>query len=222
MADLAQPSINAGARSFLARWDRRFHSLQSRVARYGLAIVSVTVALGLSLALQYYQFRGVEVPVLTLAIAVTTWYAGNGPAVVAIILSSLCFDYFFTEPYYSFEITRRDLPYFFIFVIWGLIVAAFSAVRRHVEEGLRQAQEELAKRAVELHAINSMLTHEINQPLQAIVANAHAALRWLSNERPNFDEARAALKAIVSAGHRAGEIARSLHSTFKKESQRDL
>jgi K+-sensing histidine kinase KdpD len=103
MADLAQPSINAGARRFLARWDRRFHNLQSRVVRYGLAIVSVTVALGLSLALQYYQFRGVEVPVLTLAIAVTTWYAGNGPAVAAIILSSLCFDYFFTEPYYSFR-----------------------------------------------------------------------------------------------------------------------
>ena len=89
-----------------------------------------------------------------------------------------------------------------------------------LEEGLRQAQEELAKRAVELNAINSMLTHEINQPLQAVVANAHAVLRWLSNERPNFDEARAALKAIVSAGHRAGEIARSLHSTL--ESQRDL
>jgi hypothetical protein len=148
MADLAGPSTNAGARRFLAHWDRRFHSLQSRVARYGFAIVSVTVALGLSLALQYYQFRGVEVPVLALAIAVTTWYAGNGPAVLAIILSSLCFDYFFTEPYYSLEITSRDLPYFFIFVI--------------------------------------------------------------SNERPNFDEARAALKAIVSAGHRAGEIARSL------------
>ena len=89
-----------------------------------------------------------------------------------------------------------------------------------LEEGLRQAQEELAKRAVELNALNSMLTHEINQPLQAVVANAHAALRWLSNERPNFDEARAALKAIVSAGHRAGEKARSLHSTL--ESQRDL
>ena len=89
-----------------------------------------------------------------------------------------------------------------------------------LEEGLRQAQEELAKRAVELNAINSMLTHEINQPLQAVEANAHAALRWLSNERPNFDEARAALKAIVSAGHRAEEMARSLHSTL--ESQRDL
>ncbi len=69
-----------------------------------------------------------------------------------------------------------------------------------------------------IHAINSVLTHEINQPLTAIVANAHAALRWLANERPNFDEARAALKAIVSAGHRAGGIARSLRSTFKKGS----
>jgi hypothetical protein len=47
MAYLAQPSINAGARRFLARWDRRFHSLQSRVARYGLAIVSVTGKLAL-------------------------------------------------------------------------------------------------------------------------------------------------------------------------------
>ena len=48
MADLAGPLTNAGARRFLARWDRRFHSLQSRVARYGLAIVSVTVALRLT------------------------------------------------------------------------------------------------------------------------------------------------------------------------------
>jgi PAS domain S-box-containing protein len=72
-----------------------------------------------------------------------------------------------------------------------------------------------------IDAINGMLTHEIQQPLAAIVANAHAALRWLSNEKPNFDETRAALKAIVSAGHRAGEIAKSLHSTFKKGSHRD-
>ena len=72
-----------------------------------------------------------------------------------------------------------------------------------------------------IHAINSMLRHEINQPLAAIVANANAALRWLSNERPNFDEARAALKAIVSAGHRAGQIVRSFRSTLKKGSHQD-
>ena len=72
-----------------------------------------------------------------------------------------------------------------------------------------------------IHAINSMLRHEINQPLAAIVANAHAALRWLTTERSNLDEARAALKAIVGAGHRAGQIVRSFHSTLKKGSHRD-
>ena len=92
MADLAQPSTDANARRFLARWDRQLRSLQSPIVRYGSAIVSVAVALGLSLALQYYQFRGVEVPVLTVAIAITAWYAGNGPAGVAIVLSSLCFE----------------------------------------------------------------------------------------------------------------------------------
>jgi hypothetical protein len=76
MADLAQTSTDASAQRFLARWDRQFQSIQSPVVRYGLAIVSLVVALGLSLALQRYQFRGVEVPVLTLAIALTAWYGG--------------------------------------------------------------------------------------------------------------------------------------------------
>ncbi len=83
-----------------------------------------------------------------------------------------------------------------------LSVIVDISARKRLEEGI--------------DAINSMLTHEIKQPLAAIVANAHAALRWLSNENPNFDEARAALKAIISAGHRAGEVARSLNSTSKK------
>lgn len=138
MADLARPSNNVDALNFLARLDREFQSLRSPVARYGLAVVSVAVAIGVSVVLQYYQFRDTEVPVLTLAIAVTTWYAGNGPAATAVVLSSLCFDYFFTEPYYSLAISGRDLPYFFIFVVWGLTVAGFSAVRRRIEEDLRQ------------------------------------------------------------------------------------
>ncbi len=80
-----------------------------------------------------------------------------------------------------------------------------------------------ARKRLEEHidAIKSMLTHEINQPLAAIVAHANAALRWLTNEKLNFDDARAALKAIVSDGHRAGEIAKSLHLTLKKRSHRD-
>jgi K+-sensing histidine kinase KdpD len=211
MADLAQSSTEADARRFLARWDRQFQSIQSPVVRYGLAIVSVAVAVGLSLALQYNQFRSVEVPVLTLAIAITAWYAGNGPAAVAIVLSSLCFDYFFTEPYYSLEITSRDLPYFFIFVIWGLIVAGFSAVRRRVEKSLRRAQEELAKRAVELQAANKELeafaysvSHDLRAPLRHVVGYAELLQKHAA---PALDEkANRYMKTILEAAKRMGNL----------------
>jgi signal transduction histidine kinase len=211
MANLAQSSTDAGVRRLLTRWNRQFQNIQSPVVRYGLAIVSVAAALGPSLALQYYRFRDVEVPVLALAIAVTTWYAGNGPAVVAILLSSLRFDYFFTEPYHSLEINSRDLPYFFIFVIWGLIVAGFSAVRRQVEESLRQAQEELAKRAVELQAANTELeafaysvSHDLRAPLRHVVGYAELMQKHAASALD--EKANRYLKTILEAAKRMGSL----------------
>jgi len=211
MADLAQPSTSAGARRFLARWNRQFQSFQSPVARYGLAVVSVTAALGLSLALQHFRYRGVEVPVLTLAIAVTTWYAGNGPAVVAVALSLLCFDYFFTEPYYSLRIDGSDLPYFFIFVVWGLVVAGFSAIRRQTEESLRQAHEDLAKRAVELQAANKELeafaysvSHDLRAPLRHVVGYAELLQKHAASALD--EKAGRYLKTILEAAKRMGNL----------------
>lgn len=211
MTDLAQTSTNADVWRFLARWDREFRSLRSPVARYGLAVVSVVVAIGLSLVLNYYEFRDVEVPVLTLAIAVTTWYAGNGPAATAIMLSSLCFDYFFTEPYYSLEITSRDLPYFFIFVILGLTIAGFTAVRRRIEESLLQTQEELAKRAVELQVANKELeafaysvSHDLRAPLRHVVGYAELLQKHAVSALD--EKANRYLRTMLEAAKRMGTL----------------
>ena len=60
-------------------------------------------------------------PLFTLSIAVVTWCAKNGPSVLAILLSMALFDYVFTEPIYSLEISInsiKEVPYFIIFVIW--------------------------------------------------------------------------------------------------------
>jgi PAS domain S-box-containing protein len=181
------------------------------VTRYGLAVVSVAVALGLSLTLQYYQFRDVAMPLLIFPIAVTTWYAGNGPAVTAIVLSSLCFAYFFAEPYYSFAIASSELPYFFIFVIWGITVAGFSAVRRRTEQSLHQAQAELAERAVDLQAANNELEafahsilHDLGAPLGHVVEYAELLQRHVGSA---LDEtASRYLKTLLETVKRMGNL----------------
>ena len=113
------------------------------IQRYGLAGLSVAIALGTALFLQRHSFRGVEFPLFLFAIALTVWYAGVGPAILAVVLSSLAFDYFFAEPLYTLYVRRSDLPYFIVFVLFALLLTWFSAVRRRVERELLQSRDEL-------------------------------------------------------------------------------
>src|ERR1700692_4957530 len=149
MTGLAEGPTHVGVRRSLAYWNQEFQRIHSPILRYGFSVVSVAIALGVAFVLQHYQFRDVELPVLTVAIAFTTWYAGAGPSILAVLLSTASFDYFFTEPLYSFEVSTRDLPYFFIFVAWAGIVASFSAVRRRIEDNLRQARDPLQVEVVQ-------------------------------------------------------------------------
>jgi PAS domain S-box-containing protein len=119
------------------------------IFRYGLAVVSVLIALGGGLLANHYRFRGVEFPFLLFAIAVSVWYAGTGPGITALILSSLAFDYFFTEPFYTLAVTRDDILYYIVFILFALLFTWFGTVRRRVEGELRQARDELEIRVQE-------------------------------------------------------------------------
>lgn len=135
---------------------------RSAVLRYGLAVASFALALGLALLAQRYGFRNVEVPLFLFAVALTAWYAGPRPAALAVVLSIAFFDYFFTEPRYSFYVTSSDIPYLIVFISFALLVAWFSAVRRRVEEDLRQARDHLQIEVVERTQQASLLnlTHD--------------------------------------------------------------
>src|ERR1035438_156971 len=95
-------------RRTMARSNLEFQIARSPVLRYSLAAASSAIALGLALLAQHCGFRNVEVPLFLFAIVVTVWYAGSGPAIFAVVLSSLAFDYFFTEPRYSFYVTSSE------------------------------------------------------------------------------------------------------------------
>ena len=48
-------------------------------------------------------------------------------------------------------------------------------------------------------ALAASISHEVNQPLAAVVTNADACMMWLSSEPPNLEEARAAVDCHRSA-----------------------
>ena len=112
---------------------------------YVLAILSVAITLGAALLLAGYGFLGVAQPLFLLAIAITVWFAGPGPAILAFVLSTLADDYFFIEPRYSLLIERSAIPHLVIFILIALLLTWFSAIRRRIERELRQSRDELKK-----------------------------------------------------------------------------
>jgi C4-dicarboxylate-specific signal transduction histidine kinase len=78
---------------------------------------------------------------------------------------------------------------------------------------------ELARvnRSAAAGALSASIAHEVNQPLTAIVSNGSAALRWLQRNTPNYEEAITALRAVVSDGHRAGEIVAAVRAMFRAQ-----
>ena len=146
----------------MARSNLELQIARSPVLRYGLAVFSVSVALGGSLLLERFQFRNVADPLFSFAIAITVWYAGIGPAILAVVLSGLADTFFFIEPIYTLYITRDDLPHFVIFVLFASLLTGFAAVRRRVERDLVQARDDLqievAERTQQASLLN--LTHD--------------------------------------------------------------
>ena len=80
--------------------------------------------------------------------------------------------------------------------------------RLRAEETASRAQAELARlsRLISAGQFASWITHEVNQPISAIVTNGEATLRWLAKDIPNLPEAQAAILCIIRDAHRAGAV----------------
>jgi signal transduction histidine kinase len=99
----------------------------------------------------------------------------------------------------------------------GEVFANTLSRRRSEMEGERLRQD-LAHvgRVATMGELTASLTHELNQPLTAILSNAQAAQRLLASDRADLVEIREILRDIVEDDKRAGEVIHRLRGFLKK------
>jgi len=90
--------------------------------------------------------------------------------------------------------------------------------QKRVDEAYRGLQEQLTKVAQLAIAgeLAASMANAINQPLSAVVANAHACERWLAQSPPNVARAVSTVATIVETGTRAGELVQRILSLVTK------
>jgi K+-sensing histidine kinase KdpD len=120
----------------------------SVIRRHGIALLSVTAALGLTLLLQHLF----PYPFLFLffaAVMTSAWFGGTAPGLFAVLLSTLAVDYFFVPPFHSFVINTTDTAYFISFIVCTAVASWVSSSKRKSEEALREARDQLEVRVAE-------------------------------------------------------------------------
>ena len=122
----------------------------------------------------------------------------------------------------AFDVSIAISP---IFDESGKVVGASKICRdisnkKAAEMEIRRQRGELAHvaRVSTLGQLTAALTHELNQPLGAILRNAEAAELFLQSDEPDLNEIRAILADIRKDDQRAGQVIERMRSLLKRRS----
>jgi len=90
-------------------WTKRgISSISQRGKEYGIAVGTTLLAFLLRFSLNSYLEDRLTYVAFLVAIAVTTWYGGIGPSLVAVVLGGLMANFVFVHPRYALSFTDLE------------------------------------------------------------------------------------------------------------------
>jgi signal transduction histidine kinase len=119
---------------------------------YAIAVFTVVLGTALRLALDPLLADHHPFTIYFAAVAVTAWYGGFAPALVATILSYLAADWYFVPPRFAFNWPHTNLDEFMAlmaFLFSSLAIAYTSKIMRQALDNARQKQRELEREILE-------------------------------------------------------------------------
>jgi PAS domain S-box-containing protein len=110
--------------------DMRTTALPDHLFHYGVALLSVALALGTTLLLGSY-LETTLASLFFVAVMVSAWYGGLKPGIVATVLSSFAINYFLIAPIYALSIPDLGtLVQLGVFVMAAILISSLNAAQR--------------------------------------------------------------------------------------------
>jgi C4-dicarboxylate-specific signal transduction histidine kinase len=174
------------------------------VWRYGLAILTVALALVITRSLEQYTDI---TPLFYAAIVVSAWFGGMGPGLLAVVLATVALDYFFIPPLYTLRPDLKQASFLIVFGVLAVLTSWMSSKRKHAEQALREARDELEmrveERTAELRQANETLRErgEALQKSQTELAHVTRVMTLGELTASIAHEVNQPLAAIVTNGN---------------------
>ncbi len=130
------------------------------ILSYGIAAAAVTITLMIGWWMETRFQSAAHVSLFLCAVMISAWFGGLKPAMLAVALSVLAFDYYFLPPIYSFAVEIKQLPRLFIFALSAVFAGSLTAAQRSAAESLRHARDDLNGTLQELQRTNEALQAE--------------------------------------------------------------
>jgi signal transduction histidine kinase len=104
-------------------------------------------------------------------------------------------------------------------IVLTVLLAETTKLYARLANSNTMLRREQNSKLMNLEAMAASISHEVRQPLAAIVSNGGAALRFLDRAPPNLQEVRSALTRLLNNSHRVAQVFDGIRALFGKPDQ---